>query len=90
MRDTFVRTLIALAKEDPNIELMTGDLGFGVLKPFWEQLPDQFEYFLVVVNILFRVCHSCRKCGRCALRHSSIRIFSNLIKILLHIAGNGY
>ena len=34
--------LIALAKEDPNIELMTGDLGFGVLKPFWEQLPDQF------------------------------------------------
>lgn len=42
MRDTFVRTLIALAKENPNIELVTGDLGFGVLKPFWEQLPDQF------------------------------------------------
>lgn len=42
MRDTFVRTLLALAKEDPNIELVTGDLGFGVLKPFWEQLPDQF------------------------------------------------
>ena len=42
MRDTFVRTLIALAKEDKNIELITGDLGFGVLKPFWEQLPDQF------------------------------------------------
>lgn len=42
MRDTFVRTLISLAKENPNIELITGDLGFGVLKPFWEQLPDQF------------------------------------------------
>lgn len=42
MRDTFVRTLIELAKEDKNIELITGDLGFGVLKPFWEQLPDQF------------------------------------------------
>lgn len=42
MRDTFVRMLIALAKENPNIELITGDLGFGVLKPFWEQLPDQF------------------------------------------------
>ena len=42
MRDTFVRTLIALAKEDPSIEIVTGDLGFGVLKPFWEQLPDQF------------------------------------------------
>ena len=42
MRDTFVRTLIGLAREDKNIELITGDLGFGVLKPYWEQLPDQF------------------------------------------------
>ena len=42
MRDAFVRTLIELAKQDRNIELLTGDLGFGVLKPFWEQLPDQF------------------------------------------------
>lgn len=42
MRDTFVKTLIELAKNDKNIELITGDLGFGVLKPFWEQCPDQF------------------------------------------------
>lgn len=42
MRDTFVRTLIESAKENPNIVLITGDLGFGVLKPFWEQLPNQF------------------------------------------------
>ena len=42
MRDTFVRTLIDLAQKDPNIELVTGDLGFGVLKPFWEALPNQF------------------------------------------------
>lgn len=42
MRDIFVKTLIELAKEDRNIELVTGDLGFGVLKPFWEQCPDQF------------------------------------------------
>ena len=42
MRDTFVRTLTNLAKDDPNIELVTGDLGFGVLKPFWETCPDQF------------------------------------------------
>lgn len=42
MRDAFVRTLIELAKEDKTIELITGDLGFGVLKPFWEQCPDQF------------------------------------------------
>lgn len=42
MRDTFVKTLVQCAKEDKTIELITGDLGFGVLKPFWEQCPDQF------------------------------------------------
>lgn len=42
MRDTFVRTLVELARKNRNIELVTGDLGFGVLKPFWEALPDQF------------------------------------------------
>lgn len=42
MRDTFVRTLVELAKQNPNIELVTGDLGFGVLKPFFEQCPNQF------------------------------------------------
>ena len=42
MRDTFIQTLIELAKNDKDIELITGDLGFGVLKPFWETCPDQF------------------------------------------------
>ena len=42
MRDTFVKTLIKEAKSDMNIELVTGDLGFFVLKPFWETLPNQF------------------------------------------------
>lgn len=42
MRDTFVRTLVQIAKDNKNIELVTGDLGFGVLKPFWETCPDQF------------------------------------------------
>ena len=42
MRDGFIRTVLELAKADRNIELVTGDLGFGVLKPFWEAVPDQF------------------------------------------------
>lgn len=42
MRDTFVRTLVEEAKKNRNIELITGDLGFGVLKPYYEALPDQF------------------------------------------------
>lgn len=42
MRDTFVRTLIEIAMADKDVHLLTGDLGFGVLKPYWEQLPEQF------------------------------------------------
>lgn len=42
MRDTFVRTLVELAKKNSDIELITGDLGFGVLKPYWESVPNQF------------------------------------------------
>ncbi len=42
MRDTFVRTLIEEAKKNKDIQLITGDLGFGVLKPYWEALPNQF------------------------------------------------
>lgn len=42
MRDTFIRTLTELADTNPNIEVVSGDLGFGVLKPFWEAHPDQF------------------------------------------------
>jgi len=42
MRDTFVRVLSDLALIDKNIILVTGDLGFGVLKNYWEEYPDQF------------------------------------------------
>lgn len=42
MRDSFICSVLELAKADRNIELVTGDLGFGVLKPFWEAVPDQF------------------------------------------------
>lgn len=41
MRDTFVKTLLEIAKSDENVHLLTGDLGFGVLKPFWDHLPKQ-------------------------------------------------
>ena len=42
MRDAFVKTLLIEAKKDPNIILITGDLGFGVLEEFQRELPNQF------------------------------------------------
>lgn len=42
MRDSFIEELTKIAKEDKNVILLTGDLGFGVLNDFAKELPDQF------------------------------------------------
>ena len=42
MRDTFVQTLLEEAQKDPNVVLITGDLGFGVLEKFESALPNQY------------------------------------------------
>ncbi len=42
MRDTFVKTLCSVCETNKDVELITADLGFGVLKPFFEQFPNQF------------------------------------------------
>tara|TARA_Y100001936_G_C16081511_1_gene678243 strand:- start:2461 stop:3393 length:933 start_codon:yes stop_codon:yes gene_type:complete len=42
MRDKFVETLLGEVKKNPNIILITGDLGFGVLDDFREIYPDNF------------------------------------------------
>jgi transketolase len=42
MRTAFIKELFELAKLDERIVLIVGDLGFGVVTPFMEQLPRQF------------------------------------------------
>ena len=42
MRQAFVRQLLEAAKNDPDIILITGDLGYGVLDEFAQSLPAQF------------------------------------------------
>ena len=42
MRETFVKTLMEYAEVHPDVCLLTADLGFGVLKPFWEAYPHRF------------------------------------------------
>ncbi len=42
MRDTFTRCLERYAETHPELVLVTGDLGFGVLKSYMERFPDQF------------------------------------------------
>lgn len=42
MRDTFIRILREMAAENDRIVLITGDLGFGVLDAFAQELPNQY------------------------------------------------
>lgn len=42
MRTTFVNLMIEEARHNEKLELLTGDLGFGVLKQFIEEFPDRF------------------------------------------------
>ena len=42
MRDAFIRQLANLARADPRIILLTGDLGFGVFDDYRRTLPDRF------------------------------------------------
>ena len=41
MRDAFVRALMREMEKDPRVVLVTGDLGFGVLRPVKETYPDR-------------------------------------------------
>jgi len=42
MRDTFITALLAHARINKQVILVTGDLGFGVLDGFIKELPSQF------------------------------------------------
>ena len=41
MRDAFVRSLLTEMSRNDRMMLLTGDLGFGVLRPVWEQFPNR-------------------------------------------------
>ena len=42
MRDHFIQRLTSLVQRDPNILLITGDLGFSVFDDFRKDYPDNF------------------------------------------------
>ena len=42
MRNTFIDEIIKLARVNPQIVLIVGDLGYSVVEPFAEEFPDRF------------------------------------------------
>ncbi|MBI5087376.1 MAG: 1-deoxy-D-xylulose-5-phosphate synthase, partial [Actinobacteria bacterium] len=41
MRAEALRALVDLAEADERVVFLTGDLGFGVVEPFFERFPDR-------------------------------------------------
>ena len=70
MRDAFVRALMREAARDPRLTLITGDLGFGVLKPFWETYPDQFVNAGIAEQGMTGLAAGLARTGRTVLTYS--------------------
>ncbi len=70
MRDAFTRALMREAAKDPKLTLVTGDLGFGVLKPFWETYPDQFVNAGIAEQAMTGLAAGLSMTGRTVLTYS--------------------
>ena len=70
MRDAFTRALMREAAKDPRLTLVTGDLGFGVLKPFWETYPDQFVNAGIAEQSMTGLAAGLAMTGRMVLTYS--------------------
>jgi len=64
MRDAFANELFLLAQKDQSIELLTGDLGFGVLRPFQEQLPERFHNVGIAEQLLIEMATGMALAGK--------------------------
>ena len=70
MRDAFVRALMREAAHDERLTLITGDLGVGVLKPFWETYPKQFINAGIAEQGMTGMASGLARTGRTVLTYS--------------------
>ena len=70
MRTTFVNVLLKKVEENKNIELLTGDLGFGVLKEFMEKYPDHFTNCGIAEQNMLTVAGGMASMGKCVVVYS--------------------
>jgi len=70
VRTAFISELFELAKQDERIVLIVGDLGFGVVTPFMEQLPRQFLNAGVAEQNMTGIAAGMALSGKIALTYS--------------------
>src|SRR5467141_3686443 len=77
MRSAFMRTLVELAEKDDRINLLVGDLGFGVVEPFAEKFPSRFVNAGVAEQDMTGIAAGLALCGKIVFTYS-IGNFSTL------------
>ena len=70
MRTAFIETLFTLAKEDKRIVLVVGDLGFGVVTPFKDELPNQYLNAGVAEQNMIGLAAGMAMCGKIVFTYS--------------------
>ena len=70
MRTAFVRTLTELAAKDPRINLITGDLGFGVLENYARCFPKQYLNAGVAEQNMVGLATGMALCGKTVFTYS--------------------
>jgi len=64
MRTAFIQTLTELATDDPNVTLVVGDLGFGVVQEFARRFPRQFVNAGVAEQNMTSLAAGMALCGK--------------------------
>lgn len=70
MRTAFFRTLVELAERDDRINLVVGDIGFGVVEEFARRFPDRFLNAGVAEQNMTGVAAGMAICGKVVFTYS--------------------
>lgn len=70
MRDAFIRTLVELAAADHRINLLVGDLGFGVVEPFIERFPTRYLNAGIAEQNMTGIAAGMALCGKVVFTYS--------------------
>jgi transketolase len=70
MRSAFIRTLVELAEKDERVNLVVGDLGFGVVEPFVEKFPTRFVNAGVAEQDMTGIAAGMALCGKLVFTYS--------------------
>src|SRR3954451_960850 len=70
MRNAFLSALFELARQDSRIVFITGDLGYSVVEPMMEELPDQFVNAGVAEQNMTGMAAGMALCGKIVFTYS--------------------